>query len=1086
MTIAETEARWQEAREETLPRGAPVNPLENAWALKATALDHIRQLAGKVWTDHNIHDPGIAILDLLCFAVSDLGYRMSFPVEDLLASEETEDGRTKPPQFFTAREILTSDPVTALDFRKYLIDTPGVKNAWIRPAPAQEQALYLDRQAEALSYQIPTQGSAQDAVTLGGLNALYLELDQQPDVADDLNDNVLTASLALTIGGGTRDLTLDLDVGFSSLFDPASLNPARPDLFNLKSLPLAARRPYVAYSANWTPGQVDWLFKTADTVTVQGVRPVFAWLERDLIVPVTLAFSVGGEIKHAGLCLHLVHDGRINLGAKDNRETIEATVKRAGFAWLNTLVARHRAKVERRLSITETALARLHGKRALCEDYATIFGMKIEEVALCADIELDPGADPDRVYSDIRHQIEQFLAPDIRFRSLEDLLDRGIDPTAIFNGPALDHGFLDPESLRKSVRIDVINTSDIINILMDIDGIIAVRDLMLSSYVDNDVRVANARWSLTLSPDTRHVARLGRAKSAFNFFKGHVPCAVDHAAADALYQEARAKEDRQRLAEDKYDILPPQGVPRDLGRYTSVQTHFPLNFGIGYEGLAASESPERKAQAAQLKAYLMFFDQILANYLAQLSKVKDLLSVNNDVSASFFVSPVYDAPDIAPLIRDFITGPAAGLDPADKDGMAAAWARYVTSTEASGYQSRLEQISDLETAFYGRHNRVLDHLLARFAEQFTDYALLLYDLEGRRRADKELLVTKSAFLKDYPPISRGRGGGFDYQNPAQHWTPGNVAGLARRVSRLMGFDSSHARTVAPLPGGEATFREQAGAWHFTLTVPASVAGPALEINAIQPAANEADARRLYLDFLRIVTEDVSAHATEEGEDQYALIFSDLAGAPLARAATIFASEEAARSALARVIDFVDETYFLEGLHVLEHILLRPLTGEEALLPVTVPEGCSATPEVADPYSFRASVVLPALAARFRNRDMRALVENTLRLEAPAHVYIKICWIDHAQMIAFEAALKDWMAAKTGLHPDPETLRQKQDALIGVLDDLRSIYPVATLHDCDDPSESLNPVVLNHTAIGIFSEDGLEQNDTPPGPDADGD
>ena len=39
------------------------------------------------WTDHNVHDPGITTLEMLGYALTDLGYRASFPIQDLLAGE---------------------------------------------------------------------------------------------------------------------------------------------------------------------------------------------------------------------------------------------------------------------------------------------------------------------------------------------------------------------------------------------------------------------------------------------------------------------------------------------------------------------------------------------------------------------------------------------------------------------------------------------------------------------------------------------------------------------------------------------------------------------------------------------------------------------------------------------------------------------------------------------------------------------------------------------------------------------------------------------------------------------------------------
>lgn len=1089
MTIADKTDKWQEAREQTLPRGEPARAIENAWSLKEIGLAHIRQLAGKIWTDHNIHDPGIAILDLLCFAVSDLGFRTNYDLEDLLEEvPETEGASPPPPQFFTAREILTSAPVTSLDYRKLMIDTDGIKNAWIKPAKHQEIPLFFDREADALDYVPPTLGglnTGQDQdILMRGLNTVFLELSRQVEIKEDLNDNFLNVDLTLAIGSGAErtDYPLELVIGFGGLFDPHELNQAHPERYNLQPDNPDHQTDYIVYQADWSPAHMDALFRNSDSFKVTTIRPAFAWLDKDVMVPLMLEFTKGAETTLAGLCLHFSHAGRLNLGAKAVREALVAMLRTLRETWLKGLILRHQRKLIRRSEIVEATIARLHANRALCEDYANIFGMKVEQIGLCIDIELDPSADAEQVYSDIRFQVEQFLSPDIQFRTLEHLLDEGVDPTEIFEGPALRHGFIDPASLMKDAWPDEINSSDIINILMDIDGIVTVRDLMMSSYVDGAVRNHSQRWSLELINDERHVPRLSLNRSKLNFFKGYVPCAVDLAEADLLYEEALAKRERNRLAADVYDIEPPEGTFRALDGYTSIQTHFPLNFGIGHEGLAASESDERKAQAAQLKAFLMFFDQMLANYLAQLNEVKNILSINGNTEASYFVGPVYGAPNIAPLIRDFMESDGASIDPADTEAVADAWKAYVATDPNTGYRDRLIAISDTEPRYLKRQNRLLDHLLARFSEQFADYALLLYSLEGRRRADKDLIEDKRTFLKEYPAISSGRSLGFNYFDPLLHWKPDNVSGLAHRTSRLVGIPPRGDRALAPDAGPEVVFTKDGNAWVFELTVPTGDTTPPLVVKSEADATRNPTkkaAQRTFYDLIRIITEDVYAYFPPRADGTHILYFLNREGDRLATCTEVFTSEADARAALDVIFAFIDETYFLEGMHVVEHILLRPLTKNAGLLGTSSGQDCSLPSEIADPYSYRATVVLPALAERFRNRDMRALVENTLRLEAPAHVSLKICWIDHNQMRDVEAAMKAWAAAKIGVAPDLDTLTEKQNTLLTVLKGLTSIYPVATLHDCDDPDDNLNPVVLDHTAIGTFTE-----NTT--GTDSDGD
>ncbi len=113
--------------------------------LRQRGIDHIAALSGDLWTDHNLHDPGITVLELLCYALTDLGYRTSLDGAEIFAPAAAggPDGN-----FFTPAEILTNNPVTVLDYRKMLVDISGVRNAWIEKADGQEVPL---------AYRVPTQ-----------------------------------------------------------------------------------------------------------------------------------------------------------------------------------------------------------------------------------------------------------------------------------------------------------------------------------------------------------------------------------------------------------------------------------------------------------------------------------------------------------------------------------------------------------------------------------------------------------------------------------------------------------------------------------------------------------------------------------------------------------------------------------------------------------------------------------------------------------------------------------------------------------------------------------------------------------------
>ncbi|NQY29153.1 MAG: hypothetical protein HRT69_06750 [Flavobacteriaceae bacterium] len=108
----------------------PLN--QNFKAIKEKGLAYIQEFSGTEWTNFNPSDPGITILDQVCFALTELGYCNNFPVQDILTNKE--GALEFENQFFTPEQILTTSPVTIEDYRKYLIDgIERIENVVIEP-----------------------------------------------------------------------------------------------------------------------------------------------------------------------------------------------------------------------------------------------------------------------------------------------------------------------------------------------------------------------------------------------------------------------------------------------------------------------------------------------------------------------------------------------------------------------------------------------------------------------------------------------------------------------------------------------------------------------------------------------------------------------------------------------------------------------------------------------------------------------------------------------------------------------------------------------------------------------------------------
>ena len=99
-------------------------------SLRAQAVQFAQAASGNIWTDYNLHDPGVTLLEQSCFALSEIGYQAAHPIRDLLTDDK---GQV---QYFDLalydpRLVLPVAPVTDLDLTSYLSDQPGVSRAWV-------------------------------------------------------------------------------------------------------------------------------------------------------------------------------------------------------------------------------------------------------------------------------------------------------------------------------------------------------------------------------------------------------------------------------------------------------------------------------------------------------------------------------------------------------------------------------------------------------------------------------------------------------------------------------------------------------------------------------------------------------------------------------------------------------------------------------------------------------------------------------------------------------------------------------------------------------------------------------------------
>lgn len=400
----------------------------------------------------------------------------------------------------------------------------------------------------------------------------------------------------------------------------------------------------------------------------------------------------------------------------------------------------------------------LHAHRGLGEDFEEIRVLDCQDIQVHARLEVEPVEDPAELLASIYQKIAAYCSPAVRFYTLEQMLERGRRVDEIFEGPVLEHGFIDSDELAQLQRPSALRVSDLIHKLMEVPGVLAVQSIRLAAGGQTQ------DWLLKLDPS--RTPRFDPQESKIYLTRNLLTVAgIEGDASAALFRRVQKPAHPNGTASTDRDLRPPTGRDRKIGNCYSLEHQFPSVYGIGAAGLPDSATPERQAQARQLKAYLLFYDQLLANCFAQLAHAGELFSFDEDSLQTYFSQAVED--------------PGLRLDELRK-------------TSLEEHRRQLQKITEnplasteVDCGLHARLNRFLNHLLARFGEQLTDYPVANFDSERRTPEEEDLTDNKRAFLRQYPRISSARGTASNsLELPARD---NNLSGLEQRLRLKLGI-----------------------------------------------------------------------------------------------------------------------------------------------------------------------------------------------------------------------------------------------------------------------------------------------------------
>lgn len=766
-------------------------PVLDVVALRDVGIERISALSGKIWTDYNASDPGITLLEILCFSIMDLGYRMTFDIRDLL----TEEGQTNPQYekaFHEPYQVLSAAPLTITDYRKLILENvKGVKNVWLKAK--------------------------------------------------------------------TKRMTLSEGVCGEQKCD----------------------------------------------IQVKGFYDVFVDLQ--------------------------------NKGKKED--------------------------------VLNEVEGLLRKNRNLCEDFDTVQSVDHLPVGIEADIEVEPDADYDAVLSKIFQDLSSYVSPDLRLYSLDEMLQKGKSVSDIFTGPLPKRGYVDMSEMEDFEDGHSLYVSDMINIIMHIDGVKGVRHFRFFVKSEDVGHVIIERHKISLKEDSV-------GKKVFRFL-GDNPDSKDEARnrIDFLLNDFRftiSPDTKALPRKPETDIKLEYRFDKDisrnrkLDRYYTVQENLPDVYMVGRENISDDESDLRKAQRLQLKGYLLFFDQLLADFLMRLNGAKRMLSWENSK----------DLKEWEDRQQEYLHRILTNVDIDDLDKIADYGYETFFRENVFNAESQLKQ-----------KNKALNSLLARFNEDFVNFSIMQYVLQSRDDTTPndrgyEMICNKSIMLDKLPVLGYWRYGAIDYRSELS----------LKEASEDDGFDDGNYYAIE---------------------------------------------RKLYIKFgIKSYSPQKRLHP-EVKSCENGVVFVDN-----------------------RKADF-SEAF---GFHVYEHSLLLPENENNTINKDDFLYQYSNNDRInysKDPYSMKVTVALPGWFDVVQNHQFRSIVENAIIEEFPAHIAVKICWIDPLQMMELEESSEVFLKSLRDKSRDDAALK----VFAKKLSQLNNIYREAYATGVE------GNVVINKTLLGYATLKG---------------
>jgi hypothetical protein len=623
--------------------------------------------------------------------------------------------------------------------------------------------------------------------------------------------------------------------------------------------------------------------------------------------------------------------------------------------------------------------------RGLCEDLHSIQILEPVPARLTTQVAIEPSARPETVAALILYHVSRLLAPELRRTTLDAMLAGGRMTADMLAGPLPSRGFVRDDDLE--ARRERFAIGDVTRVLRDVAGVAAVHSVRVSTPgASMDTRGGASEIAVPSASILKLDTDGGAGMAGIRVFQGEAECRLQ---ADAVQRElTRLWSDHRRQydtrAECKRLLSFPPGTAVDLKTYDLLQRQFPGVYGINEHGLPSDATDARRAQARQLQAFLLVFEQLLADGFARLAATAQ--GTSRDPSHQYLYASF---PELLPLLKrsDRADDRAIEAGGADERAMKA----YRAGVRTMETRERTAE----------RRSRIRRSMLAMYGETDSFLAPASPESPGVSPGDSAASVwAQQGLLRHLPGIGMRRGTGFDYsalpapdnasglemrtrlQLGLRPWTPPPFENVLRRFGLSDIQDAPHVSHRALMMRHARHIDE-----HFP-TVP----------ELFEASAGAADPRWSDLSEELLIAAAAPHQyriGTLPGESKWAVVCR-APSQPLWQLAATYEEKSdalAGASALLRSARAIHRQ--ARRLYIVEHSLLR-------FAPVAA--GGDFEP------SFTLSAVVSVPVRDAVDPGYRARVCRILRSNTPAHIVVRGCFLRFSRLCTFEALYWRWRDA----------------------------------------------------------------------------